>query len=120
MRGLTLIVAGPDPSRFHAALSVAAASAATGAGTRLYLHGDAVALLGSLLVSPDDDRYRAAGLPTLAQMLGEALGLGVGLICCQTGLAMAGLGADALDPQIEVGGLVGLMATLGDDRLVMV
>jgi predicted peroxiredoxin len=116
---LTLILAGPEPSRFHAALSVAAASVAAGSPTRLYLHGDAVALLGSPLVAPEDDRYHAAGLPTLAQMLGEALGLGVRLICCQTGLALAGLGADAIDPQIEVGGLVGLFATLGDDRLVM-
>lgn len=119
MRGLTLIFAGPEPSRFHAALSVAAASAATGAKTRLYLHGDAVALIASSLVSPDDDRHRAAGLPTLAQMLGEALGLGVTLICCQTGLALAGITADALDPQMEVGGLVGLLATLGGDRLVV-
>jgi predicted peroxiredoxin len=119
MRGLTLILAVPEPSRFHAALSVAAASAATGAATRLYLHGDAVALLASP-VSQDDGRYHAAGLPTLALMLGEALGLGVTLICCQTGLALAGLEADAIDPQIEVGGLVGLLATLGDDRLVMV
>ena len=66
--------------------------------------------------SPDDDRYRAAGQPTLAQMLDEALALDVKLICCQSGLAMA----DALDPRIEIGGLVGLFGSLGDDRLVAV
>lgn len=120
MRGLTLILAVADPVRFHAALSIAAASAATGSKTRLYLHGDAVGLLASPLVSPDDDRHHAAGLPTLAQMLGETLGLGARLICCQTGLALAGLTAEAIDSQIEVGGLVGLLATLGDDRLVTV
>ncbi len=120
MRGLTLILVGPEPSRFHAALSIAAASAATGAATRLYLHGDAVSLLGPPLISQDDGRYGAAGLPTLEQMLGEALEMGVALICCQTGLALAGLEAEAIDPRIEVGGLVGLFATLGDDRLVAV
>ena len=119
MRGLTLIVAGADPARFHAALSVAAASAAAGAPARLYLHGDAVALLTPPPISTDDGRYEAAGLPTLAQMLEEAFGLGVALICCQSGLALAGLAADTIDARIEVGGLVGLFATLGDDRLVM-
>jgi predicted peroxiredoxin len=120
VRGLTLILAGADPSRFHAALSVAAASAATGAGTRLYLHGDAVVLVAAVIPSPEDERHRRAGLPTLAEMLDEALALGVNLICCQSGLALAGLSADALDPRIEIGGLVGLFAALGDDRLVMV
>ena len=118
MRGLTLIVGGADPARFHAALSVAAASAAAGARTRAYLHGDAVALLAALS-SPDDNRHRAAGLPTLAEVLDEALALGVVLICCQSGLALSGLPANGLDPRIEVGGLVGLFTALGDDRLLM-
>lgn len=117
MRGLTLIVAGGDAARFHAALSIAAASAATGALTRLYLHSEAVAL-ASRPRSLDDARHQAAGLPTLAQMLDEALGLGVRLICCQSGLALAGLTVEALDARIEMGGLVGLFAELGDDRLV--
>ena len=120
MRGLTLIVAEPHARRFHAALAMAAASAATGAPTRVYLHGDTVMLLAPPPRSPDDDRYRAAGQPTLAQMLDEALALDVKLICCQSGLAMAGLAADALYPRIEIGGLVGLFGSLGDDRLVAV
>lgn len=120
MRGLTLTVVGADARRFHAALSMAAASAATEAATRVYLHGDAVMLLIPPLRSPDDARHRAAGLPTLEQMLDEALGLGVRLICCQSGLLMTGLVADSLDPRIEIGGLVGLFGSLGDDRLVAV
>lgn len=120
MRGLTLIVAGADARRLHAALSMAAASAAGGAATRVHLHGDAVVLLAPPLRAPDDDRHRMAGLPTLAQLLDEALGLGVHLICCQSGLAMTGIAADAIDPRIEIGGLVGLLASLGDDRLLTV
>jgi predicted peroxiredoxin len=115
-----LILASDEPIRFHAALSIAAASAAAGATTRLFLHGDAAGLLACPVSSPEDGRYRAAGLPTLAQMLDEALTLGVILICCQSGLALAGLAADALDSRIEVGGLVGLLTALGDDRLVAV
>src|SRR3546814_883822 len=114
------LVAGADSRRFHAALAMAAASAATGAATRVYLHGDAVLLLVPPLRSPDDDRHRMSGLPTLAQMLDEALELGVRLICCQIGLAMAGIAAESLDPRMEAGGLVGLFAMLGDDRLVTV
>lgn len=120
MRGLTLIVAGADPRRFHAALSMAAAAAAAGAATRVYLHGDAVLLLVPPLRSPDDDRHRMSGLPTLAQMLDESLELGVRLICCQSALAMDGIAVESLDPRIEVGGLVGLLGALGDDRLVTV
>jgi predicted peroxiredoxin len=120
MRGLTLILAAPDAPRFHAALSIAAASAAAGGATRLYLQDAAVGLLAQPFRSPDDDAHRAAGLPTLAQMLDEALGLGVKIIACQSGLAMALLSAEALDGRIEIGGLVGLFATLGDDRLVTV
>lgn len=120
MPGLTLIVAGADPRRFHAALSIAAASAASGAATRVYLDGDAVLLLVPPIKSPDDDRHRTNGLPTLAQLLDESLDLGVRLICCQSGLAMAGIDAESLDPRMEVGGLVGLLSALGDDRLVAI
>jgi predicted peroxiredoxin len=118
MRGLTMIVAGADPGRLHAALSIAAASAAAGSETRVYFHGAAVALLATPH-SPEDGRHRAAGLPTLAEMLQEALGLGVRLICCQSGLALASLSADDLDPRVEIGGLVGLFGALGDDRLAV-
>jgi len=120
MRGLTVIVAGVDPRRFHAALSIAGASAAAGATTRVYLHGDAVLLLVPPLKSPDDDRHRTSGLPTLAQLLDDSLDLGVLLICCQSGLAMAGIDAQSLDSRMEVGGLVGLLSALGDDRLVTI
>lgn len=120
MRGLTLILASPDGPRFHAALSIAAAAAAAGAATRLYLQDAAVGLLAPPILSPGDDAHKAAGLPTLAQMLSEAMALGVSIIVCQSGLAMAGLSAEALDKRIEVGGLVGVLATLGDDRLVTI
>ncbi|WOK37258.1 DsrE family protein [Sphingomonas sp. C3-2] len=118
MRGLTLLIATADADRFHAALSVGLASAATGARTRVYLHGDAVALAAPPHHAPGDARYATAGLPTLAQLLDEARALDMQLIFCQSGLALAGLEADALAPDFEAGGLVGLMAGLGEDRLL--
>ncbi|RJF90911.1 DsrE family protein [Sphingomonas cavernae] len=120
MRGLTIIVTSADPSCFHAALSIAAANAATDAPTRVYLHADAVALAAPPHVCPDDARYAAAGLPTLAQLVEECGAMGVRLIACQTGLALASLDAEALGPDIEAGGLVGLLSSLGDDRLVTI
>lgn len=118
MRGLTIIVTSTDPSRFHAALSIAAASAATDAPVRVYLHADAVALAAPPYACLDDARYAAAGLPTLAQLIDEVRAMGVRLIACQTGLALTALDASTLGPGVEAGGLVSLLAALGEDRLV--
>jgi len=122
MRGLTILVAGADGERLHAALSFAAASAAmgaaTGAATRLHLHGRAVGLLAPPIAMPGDADHTAAGLPTLAQILEDALDLGVAISACQSGLALAGLAADALDPRIAMDGPVGVLLAAGDDRLV--
>ncbi|MFW2829684.1 peroxiredoxin [Sphingomonas sp. ID0503] len=114
MTGLAIIVATADPARFHAALSIAAANAALGGRTRVYLHADAVALAAAP-ASPDDARYEAAGLPTLAQLLADALDLGVTLLACQTGLALSGV---ILPDHIEAGGLVSFLGDLGEDRLL--
>lgn len=117
MRGLTIIVATAEAERFHAALSIAAAQVALGGTARVYLHGGAAALLDDL-AAPDDERRASSGLPTLAQLFDEALLLGVTMIACQSGIALAGLGHDRLDHRIQPGGLVSLMAALGDDRLL--
>ncbi len=97
MRGLTIIVATADPARFRAALMLASAHAAIGGTTRVYAHEGAVRLL------------------VHGELLNTARQLGVTLIACQTGLADADM---ALPDSVEGGGLVSLMADLGDDRLV--
>ena len=112
MRGLTILVATADPARFHAALSLAAAQAALGGNARIYLHGEAVALLrGSEAAS-------ATGLPTLSQLREEATALGVRLIACQTGLTIADLDFQDAGEGVEAGGLLTLLAELGEDRLL--
>lgn len=117
MRGLTIIAATGDAERFRAALSLACAHAALGGATRLYCHEAAVTLL-----VPGDDRddagLAARGLASRAQLLTEARESGVALIACQTGMAAAGIAFDTLAPGVEPGGLVSLLAALGDDRLV--
>ena len=69
LRGLTIVVVDRSFARLHAALAIAAASAATGASTAVHLHAEAVALLAPPISAPEDQGYAAAGLPTLAEML---------------------------------------------------
>lgn len=118
MPGLTILVATGDAERLHAALAFAAAGAAAGTTTRLHLHEGAAALLKAPLEAPNDAARRQAGLPALADLWEEALALGVAISLCQGGLALSGLGLEDLDPRLEAQGPVGLLAGLGDDRLV--
>lgn len=117
MRGLTLIVATGDVERFRAALALTCAHAALGGRTRLYAHEGAVPLLvpGA---DPGDAALPARGLATRSQLLAEAREAGVALIACQTGLAANGVPFDLLPPGVEPGGLISLLADLGEDRLV--
>jgi predicted peroxiredoxin len=100
MRGLTLLIASSDPQRLGAALALAAANAALGGRTRVYFHETAVPLLRA----PDP-------------LLLTAQESGALIIACQTGLADAGMQAGDLPQGVETGGLIGLLADLGDDRL---
>ena len=119
MRGLTILVATADAEGLHAALTYAAAGAAMGGGARVHLHDGAVGLLHPPLVAAADGARTSAGLPTLRQMFEEALALGVTITVCQSGLALAGLDLDGLDPRIEAQGPVGLLTAAGDDRLMV-
>ena len=99
MRGLTVVVTTADPDRWRAALMLASAEAALGGRARVYCHEAAVTLLAR------------------SELVDTALELGVALIACQTGLAARDL---ALPAFAEAGGLVSLLAELGEDRLVTV
>ena len=104
MTGLAIIVATPDPLRFRTALTLAAAHAALGKRTRMLLDGDAV----RLAVDPRDD------------ILETCLELGATITLCQSGLAAAELDAGSLDARFDYGGMIRLLADLGDDRLIVV
>ncbi len=115
VRGLTVIVT--KPAGLRAALELAAANAALGGAARVFCQSEAVAALPPLR-DPHDGDYAAAGLPTLAELFEDALGLAVEIIACQSGLALMGIDASLLDPRIAFGGPVGILQTLGEDRII--
>lgn len=115
MQGLSIVIAAADPERFRSALELAAANAALGATTRVFLQAQAVALLGEPSVAE-----AAPGLPSIAEMLEEAIALGAEVSACQTGLGLAGLEAAGLPQGIGTEGLVGFLAERGEDQLLMV
>jgi predicted peroxiredoxin len=120
MRRLTIVVAEASPQRFRTALTLAAAQAALGGRARLFLDGAAVALLSPTFQDEAAATYRAAGLPTLAELIDAAFDLGVEIVACQSGLVLAKLDAATLDQRLGYGGMVGLLQQLGDDRLTVV
>jgi hypothetical protein len=65
----------------------------------------------------DSDAVRSVAAPN--ELLESCLELGVTVTLCQSGLAAAGLEAAALDPRFEYGGMVGWLAELEEDRLIL-
>lgn len=120
MQGLSIIVASADGARFYAALEAAAAATALGWPTRIFLQGEAAALLRAPVSFDGDEARRAAGQPDLVSLIAEAMAMDVRLIVCQSGMALAGMTASELVPQVRAGGLVSFLSEMGaDDRLVV-
>ena len=120
VRGLRIVVLSDEAERFRGALSIAAAHAASGGEAAILLQLDAVRLLVDL-TAPDDAAHRAAGLPTLAHIFDEALGLGVIVMACQSGMALAGIEASVIDTRICASGPVQFLQGCRDeDRLLIV
>jgi predicted peroxiredoxin len=107
MSVLSIIVAGPEPDRMRSAVGLAAAYVATGGAARLFFDSAAVVVFADSL----EDELRA--------MLDTCLDLGGEVIVCQSGLAAAGLAAEALDPRFTFGGMVGFVAGCDVTRLVL-
>lgn len=120
MPGLSIIVAGADGQRFYGALETAMAAVALGSAARIFLQGEAVALLREPVSAGGDSTRKAAGLPDLAWMIGEAAAMEVGLFACQSGMALIGLTADEMAPQVRAAGLVSFLRDVGpEDRLLV-
>jgi predicted peroxiredoxin len=79
-----------------------------------------VSLIRQPIVGWEDEAYADAGQPTLPELYAEALAQGVHLIVCQSGMQMTGAEPRDYDPRVEYGGMVSLMQTLDDGRLVVV
>ncbi|KEQ53165.1 DsrE family protein [Sphingobium chlorophenolicum] len=119
MRELRIVVATADAERLRGALMTAAAQAALGGAAALFLQMDAVALLRAPMEAPQDEAHRAAGLPTLAMLVEEALALGVALTACQSGLALYGLTVADLPQGVDVGGPIAFLQATDDQARLL-
>lgn len=120
MSKLNIIVAVAEGRRLYAALETAMASAALGRTVRIFLQGEAAALLRDPVSFTGDDARRAAGQPELAWLVEEALAMEVGLYVCQSGMALVGVAATELVPHVKAAGLVSFMADIdAGDRLIV-
>jgi predicted peroxiredoxin len=117
---LNIIVAVAEGRRLYAALEAGMAAAALGRPVRIFLQGEAAALLRDPVSFAGDQARRAAGQPDLAGMIEEATQMEIGLFVCQSGMALVGVTATDLVPHVRAAGLVSFMADIGnEDRLVV-
>ena len=120
MQGLNIIVAAAEERRLYAALETGMAAAALGQRVRIFLQGEAAALLRDPVSFDGDAARKAVGQPDLARLIEEALAMEIGLIVCQSGMALAGMAATELVPHVRAAGLVSFLADAGaGDRLLV-
>ena len=120
MPSLNIIVAVAEGRRLYAALEAGMAAAALGRSVRIFLQGEAAALLRAPVSFGGDEARRAAGQPDLAWLIDEAAAMDVALFVCQSGMALVGMAATELVPHVRAAGLVSFMAEVGvEDRLIV-
>ncbi|WP_339705555.1 DsrE/DsrF/DrsH-like family protein [uncultured Sphingosinicella sp.] len=119
-QGLALIFAEANHARLHGGLSLALAAAALGRPVRLFFQGEAVCALQAERHWAGDKSYKAGGLPRLSDLLDQAIGLGLPMMACESGIHLCGLSAPNLIPGIETGGMVAFLADAREDELLFV
>lgn len=120
MQRLNIIVAVAEGRRLYAALEAAMAMAALGRPVRIFLQGEAAALLRDPVSFAGDEARRAAGQPDLAWLVEEAIAMEIALFVCQSGMALVGMAATELVPHVRAAGLVSFLAEVApDDRLIV-
>lgn len=120
MPSLNIIVAVAEGRRLYAALETGMAMAALGRPVRIFLQGEAAALLRDPVSCTGDEARRAAGQPDLAGLVEEAIVMEITLFACQSGMALVGITATELVPHVRAGGLVSFLADVGaEDRLIV-
>lgn len=117
---MNIIVATADGRRFYAALEAAMAWTALGRRARIFLQGEAAALLREPIGYAGDEARKAAGQPELAWMVEEAGAMDVTLAVCQTGMAMVGMTAKDMDVRNKTIGLISFLAEVAADEDVVV
>ena len=120
MQSLNIIVAVAEGRRLYAALEAGMAAAALGRRVRIFLQGEAAALLRDPVSFAGDEARKAAGQPDLAWLVEEAVAMDIALFVCQSGMALVGMAATELVPHVRAAGLVSFMAEVGvEDRLIV-
>ncbi len=120
MRDLKVLVTTGDAERLRGSLVLACAQAALGGQASLFFQLDAVGLLKPPISAPQDANHQAAGLPTLATLIDEALNLGVVLTACQSGLTLCQFTADDLPKGVDIGGPVSFLQATDDQARLLV
>ena len=110
---LAILLVSDDPGRLRTALTLARMEIALGGSVQIFLQGEAAPLLRTPIASPRDADWLAAGEPSLATLLDEALEDGVTISLCQSGLAKAGFDAGELDPRIAMSGPTAFLSAAG-------
>jgi predicted peroxiredoxin len=119
MSDVNIIVPVADGRRFYSALEAAIGWVALGKSVRLFLQGDAAALLRAPISHPGDAARRDAGQPDLGWLVNEAGEMGVDLHVCQSGLALAGMTIADADAIVRASGLIGFMADIQPGAMVV-
>nr|WP_243451720.1 DsrE family protein [Sphingosinicella soli] len=119
-QGLALVFAEVNHARLHGGLSLALAAAALGRPVRLFFQGEAVCALQIGRHWAGDKSYKAGGLPLLSDLLDHAIGLGLPMMACESGIHLCGLSAPNLIPGVETGGMVAFLADARNDELLFI
>jgi predicted peroxiredoxin len=120
VRPLRIVVTTDDAERLRGALMLAGAQAALGCAATVFLQLDAVVLVRGAMGAPRDGAHRDAGLPTLAQLLEEAMALGVEISACQSGMAVQGMTMADLPEGFKVTGPVAFLQATGDEARLLI
>lgn len=118
-RPLAVVLGTLAHDRLHAALSLAAASAALRRTVSIYLHAEGVRLLDPAQSWPEDARFTAAGAPAIRELFVTLTELGATVTVCQTGLALTGISAAMLPGTAQPGGLIDFLSRTGDAEVVL-
>lgn len=120
LQTLNFLLPTADGRRFYAALETAIALSALGRTVRLFLQGEAAALLREPIEHGGDAMRAAAGQPELAWMVEEARAMGVTIAVCQSGMALVGLAATDIDAAFRPTGLISFLADIGPGDSLLV
>src|SRR3546814_15450366 len=95
------------------------AAAALGRPVRIFLQGEAAALLSDPVCFAGDEARRAAGQRDLAWLVEEAVAMDVAHCVCQSGMELVGMAATELVTHARAAGRVSFLACCdADDRLI--